>query len=108
MSAAAREVKEETGFLVRVTGFLGMWMDDYGDPRDLETTLNNYFHAVPVGEVDVDLDPKEVDEIGWFSPPSLPTSTAFPGHIPAVLEAWKHEWQSGSTVTTLLGGPDQR
>src|SRR3954454_20950344 len=48
MATAAREAREETGFDVEVTGFLGLWLDRYPDPSDVEypqTTLNAYYHA---------------------------------------------------------------
>ncbi len=47
MMTAAREAREETGFAVEVTGFLGMWLDRYPDPSDpaARVTLNAYYHA---------------------------------------------------------------
>jgi len=46
--AAMREVREETGLPVRVTGLLGMWIDTYAPdgPNADKVTLNIYFHDV--------------------------------------------------------------
>ena len=55
---AEREVLEETGLAVRITGLLGIWMDQYGssdDEADRKTTLNIYYHAVPL-EADPQLE----------------------------------------------------
>jgi ADP-ribose pyrophosphatase YjhB (NUDIX family) len=89
--AAGREVREETGLVVRVGGVLGMWIDTYAPagPDADKVTLNIYFHATPEGLAEVQTDPNEVAEIRWFSADELPHETAFPGHLPAVLEAWR-------------------
>ena len=34
-------------------------------------------------------DPNEVAEIAWFAADELPEPLAFPGHLPAVLRAWR-------------------
>lgn len=90
-AAAAREVREETGLAVRVGGVLGMWIDRYApDGPDADKfTLNIYFHAAAEGTAEPRLDPYEVAEIGWFAPDELPSELAFPGHLPAVLRAWR-------------------
>src|SRR3972149_2271928 len=87
--AAMREVREETGLPVRVTGLLGMWIDTYAPdgPNADKVTLNIYFHAEPLGPADAHADPSEVAEVVWFAPDELPDSFAFPGHLPAVLRA---------------------
>jgi len=89
--AAAREVREETGLTVRVGSVLGMWIDTYAPegPEADKVTLNIYFHAVAEGPAEARIDPNEVAEIGWFAPDELPADVAFPGHIPAVLRAWR-------------------
>jgi ADP-ribose pyrophosphatase YjhB (NUDIX family) len=90
--AAAREVREETGLLVRTGDVLGMWIDTYAPegPDADKVTLNIYFHATPLGSAEVRVDPAEVAEIGWFAPHELPSEIAFPGHVAAVLEAWRN------------------
>jgi len=89
--AAEREVREETGLVVRVGDILGMWIDTYAPegPEADKVTLNIYFHAVVEGPAEERTDPNEVAEIGWFAPDELPEDVAFPGHIPEVLRAWR-------------------
>jgi ADP-ribose pyrophosphatase YjhB (NUDIX family) len=89
--AAAREVREETALEVEVEGVIGMWIDSYapeGDDAD-KITLNIYFHAIVSGSGETHVDPREVAEAGWFAPDQLPEPLAFPGHLPAVLRAWR-------------------
>jgi ADP-ribose pyrophosphatase YjhB (NUDIX family) len=95
-AAAAREIREETGLTVHVGGLLGMWMDRYAPsgPDSEKVTLNIYFHATADGRAAPATDPNEVAEIAWFAPEDLPSELAFPGHVPAVLRAWK-ERQTG-------------
>jgi 8-oxo-dGTP diphosphatase len=96
--AAAREVREETGLVVRVGPVLGMWMDAYAPegPEADKLTLNIYFHATVEGPTDTVCDPNEVAEIGWFAPDALPAELAFPGHVPAVLRAWRESFEVAS------------
>jgi ADP-ribose pyrophosphatase YjhB (NUDIX family) len=99
--AAVREVKEETGLGVMTTGILGLWIDTYAPsgPDADKVTLNVYFHAEAPSSVVPRLDPSEVAEIGWFAPQELPSHLAFPGHIVAVLEAWKRAVAEPSSGT---------
>ncbi len=94
--AAVREVSEEVGLAVRITGFLGMWMDRYGG-EGAETTLNHYFLARPAGGTDLRIDPAESNAADWFAPDALPERIAFPDHARSVLAAW---------LTTVAGGGD--
>jgi 8-oxo-dGTP diphosphatase len=72
IAAAEREVFEEAGLRVRVTGYLGIWIDEYalatsaGD--DAEHVAVAYYHAISTGEATASHDPGEVDELGWFAP----------------------------------------
>jgi ADP-ribose pyrophosphatase YjhB (NUDIX family) len=88
--AAAREVREETGLVVRVGSIAGIWIDDYASegPNTDKVTLNVYFHAEADGD-QTTTDPNEVAEIGWFRPDELPRDVAFPAHVPALLNAWR-------------------
>jgi len=102
--AAVREVKEETGLVVRTTGILGMWIDTYAPtgPDADKVTLNVYFHATPSGSAEPRLDPTEVAEIGWFVPGKLPSPLAFPGHLVEVLRAWRLEVERRSSAPPKL------
>lgn len=103
---AEREVYEETGLQVRVTGYLGVWIDAYADPPapdDAETINVAYYHAVPVGEGGPP-DPAEVSELGWFSWDELPDELAPPETLVRVLSAARASVGNGTSVTAL---PDQ-
>ena len=103
-----REVFEETGLAIRVTGLLGIWMDEYGvsdDEVHRKATLNIYFHAIPVGELRLKLCPDEVLHASWFEPHALPKAVAFPSHIVPVLRAWRGAFLAGETVSALPDRP---
>ncbi len=107
METAVREAREESGFEVEVTGFLGLWLDRYPDPADSEhpnVTLNAYYHG-RAGDQVGSPDPAEASEIGWFEPDSLPREIAFPHHAEAVLAAWREAVKDGRTVTPLPDRP---
>jgi ADP-ribose pyrophosphatase YjhB (NUDIX family) len=100
---AEREIFEETGLLIRVVGFLGIWLDEYPDGGQIaKRTLNIYYHAIPVQPVAPLRDPSEVAEIGFFSAAELPAALAFPAHLPDALEAWKKALADGQLSTPLL------
>lgn len=65
---ALREVREETGLEVRITGFGGIYMDTYG--ANGVTTLNVFYEAAVVGGQLSALD--DVSELAWFAPEALP------------------------------------
>src|SRR5688572_28499746 len=99
---AQREVLEETGLQIRVVGFLGIWLDEYPEAGGaLKRTINIYYHAVPAGLATALLDGVEVVEARFFSASQLPEPLAFPGHVPAALEAWKQAASSGELVTRM-------
>jgi 8-oxo-dGTP diphosphatase len=100
---AQREVFEETGIRIQVVGFLGIWLDEYADGDDGEKrTLNIYYHATPLDLGIGAHDPAEVSEVGFFSAVALPEGLAFPGHVPAALEAWKQAVAAGQLITPLF------
>ena len=107
ITTAAREAREETGFAVEVTGFLGLWLDRYPDPSGTEhpdTTLNAYYCATVRAAVGRP-DEAETSELGWFAPDALPAEIAFPHHAEAVLAAWRAAVKEGRTVTALPDRP---
>jgi ADP-ribose pyrophosphatase YjhB (NUDIX family) len=87
-----RELLEETGLEVRITGLVGMWIDRYGEPppgAPPETTLNIYYAAECVDRREPVVDRAEASDHRWFAPDELPTELSFPGHAAAVLAAWR-------------------
>jgi 8-oxo-dGTP diphosphatase len=108
ISTVERELLEETGLVVRVTGLLGIWLDAYEDEPMRETrkiTLNIYYHAVPVGEISVTPDATEVSDARWFAADTLPQKLAFPRHVLPVLNAWRQAVLAGDTRTPLPDRP---
>ena len=99
-----REVLEETGLRVRLTGYVGVWVDEYADePGDDENEVINvaYYLAEPVGGSEADFDPAEVSELRWFAWDELPAELAPPGTLETVLAAAR----SGSPAPILDRGP---
>lgn len=72
---AKREMKEELGVDVELTGFIGIYTDQYPDQGDMEHTLNIiYSGKIIQGE----LHPADdVDACQWFSLEQLPVNIAF-------------------------------
>ena len=78
---ALREVREETGLEVELTGLLGLWLDECGG----NVTLNVYYLARPLGRrLHVGDD---ADGAAWFAPTALPPRIAFENGRQALL-AW--------------------
>lgn len=94
-ATAIREVLEEVGLDITITGFLGIWMDVYPDQpgtvgdRPIESTLNIYYMARTTHPGHLVIDLSEVSEARYFQRWELPDTLAFPDHIGPVLEAWK-------------------
>ena len=92
---ALREVREETGLEVELTGLLGLWLDDYQG----SITLNVYYLARPlsrrlrVGD--------DADGAAWFAPSALPPRIAFENGRRALL-AWARQ---DDTPLHLRGTP---
>ena len=104
ITTARREALEETGYTIRITGFLGIWLNDYRAPADFgrsKMTLNIYYHAVLVSGPISQLNPTEVEEVAWFAPGNIPEQLAFPDHMTQVLKAWREAFVSGCTQTAL-------
>lgn len=88
---AVREVYEETGISIRISGFYGVWKEpttseDYGD------NICIYFLAEPLEDTNMEPVDKEMSELKWFSYKELPKNIAFESHIPKVLEQWKRSF----------------
>lgn len=86
-ATTVREVEEETGLAVRVTGLLGMWIDGYDDT--VAATLNVYFHAVaddPAAAIARD----ETAAVRWFTAAELAdVPLAFPDHMREAVDRWR-------------------
>lgn len=86
--AAVRELQEETGLDVRITGWVGVFGDRYGGDRG-EHTCNLFWRGV-VDEPDVAAPASDVSELAWFAPDELPADDelAF-ACVPRALRAWR-------------------
>jgi 8-oxo-dGTP diphosphatase len=83
-----REVREETGLDVEITGYLGTWVDVYADdPGQPDGGVINvaYYSAALVGGESGPIDRAEVSEVSWFGWDELPPGLAPPGTLDAVL-----------------------
>lgn len=100
---ARREVREETGLEIELTGLLGLWLDEYGGT----VTLNVYYLARPLGRrLQVGDD---ADGAAWFAPTALPSRIAFENGRQALL-AWaqKDDTPPHLRGTNLAAHPDTR
>jgi ADP-ribose pyrophosphatase YjhB (NUDIX family) len=104
IDAVVRETREETGVAIEVTGFLGIWIDEYADAPapDNDTISVAYYTAIPSGTVETTPEAAEVIEARWFAWNEIPAALAPPGTLRAVLDAW-HE--AGQSSTPLLDRP---
>ena len=86
--AAVRELREETGADVRVTGFLGHVPDTYGAGGD--PTLNCVFTARLVDPAATPVAADDVAELRWFAADELPAreEIAFANTVEA-LRRWR-------------------
>jgi len=91
-AGAVREVYEETGLEVRLTGLLGFYMDRYVYQGEQGVTLNIYFLAEVTGGTELAGD--DAAEIGWFLPDRLPRRIAF-DHVRLVLGDWRRRIAKG-------------
>jgi ADP-ribose pyrophosphatase YjhB (NUDIX family) len=88
--AAAREVLEELGLAVRLTGLVGVYSE-----RGSPVVLVVYAGEVDAGEPRP--DGHEVSEVRRFALDALPEGMAFP-HDRRVLADWKLARQTGSLI----------
>ena len=96
---ARREVLEEVGLEVRVTGFLGMWIDTYGDADPPEITLNIYFLA-ETDHPELARTSAEVEEVGWFRPGDVPSHGLAFDHIDHAIREWVRHQTSSPPAST--------
>ncbi len=94
--AARREVREETGLEVDLTGLLGFYLDRYLYQGEQGVTLNVYFLARVVGGQERAGD--DAAELGWFAADELPARVAFV-HARQVLDDWRR-WDRDERRTT--------
>jgi ADP-ribose pyrophosphatase YjhB (NUDIX family) len=83
-----RELLEETGLVIELGSFAGLWMDVYGGGPDSESTLCLYWAARVVSG---DARPADdVSELRWFAVDELPggDELAFPS-VAEALAAWR-------------------
>ncbi len=90
---AIREVREETGLAVELTGLLGLWMDEYAGG----VTLNVYYLGRPLSR-DLAVG-SDADGAAWFAPDALPRRIAFANGRKALAA-----WATGDTTPLHLRG----
>jgi 8-oxo-dGTP diphosphatase len=78
---AIREVREETGLEIELTGILGLWLDEYAG----SVTVNVYYLARPLTRRLAVGD--DADGAAWFAASALPQRIAFANGRQA-LETW--------------------
>ena len=108
IATAEREVREETGLAVTVTGYIGVWVDEYAtEPGrgDAETINVAYYHAVRAGEDEGSFDAAEVSEVGWFHWDGVPADLAPPGTLETALAAARQLLVETAGVTQLPDRP---
>jgi 8-oxo-dGTP diphosphatase len=88
--AAVREVDEELGLSVQLTGLVGVYSQ-----RDNPVVLVVYAGEIQAGQPRP--DGHEVSEVRWFPLDGLPADMAFP-HDRRVLADWKRAVQAGSLM----------
>jgi predicted GIY-YIG superfamily endonuclease/ADP-ribose pyrophosphatase YjhB (NUDIX family) len=101
-AGAVREVWEETGLEVRLTGLFGFYVDRYGsdgEGAEGEYCLNIYFLAEVVGGQEHPGD--DVTDLAWFTPDELPGEIAF-DHERVVLADWVR-WMEGQGSGRRIG-----
>ena len=70
---ALRELREETGLHVRLTGLVGIFMDTYGPTGD--ATLNVFYSGEVAGGSEA--AGSDASGLRWFAPDEIPDNVAF-------------------------------
>jgi 8-oxo-dGTP diphosphatase len=88
--AALRELREETGLDVRITGWIGVFGDRYGGDRGEHTC--NLFWLGETDEPDAARAASDVADLAWFEPGGIPgdDELAF-ACVPRALRAWRQQ-----------------
>jgi ADP-ribose pyrophosphatase YjhB (NUDIX family) len=98
ITTAERETREETGLIVRVTDFFGIWLGVYDVPDDPEPPkrlMNVVYLAGPVGG-ELTSTP-EAPQAKWFQPDEIPMDRVYPEKHFA-FEAWRSTVPLGKKV----------
>jgi ADP-ribose pyrophosphatase YjhB (NUDIX family)/inorganic pyrophosphatase len=93
---AAREVLEETGLLVEIDGYHGIFFGG-GDPRGVAHVAVFYAHRLGGSLAPGD----DAADTGWFSPEEIPEEIAFEGHRKAIAR-WLTRHREGTAEPSLL------
>lgn len=108
IETAEREVLEETGLRIAVTGYIGVWVDPYADDPgqpDVDVINVAFYHAISVG-VDAEwVDDGEVREVRWFGWDDVPSELAPLGTLTEVLAAARRAHEEGSALAPLPDRP---
>jgi 8-oxo-dGTP diphosphatase len=84
---ARRELFEETGLRITLTGLLGIFMDVYG-PQGQSTMNLCYLARIPAGATPHPAD--DISAVAWFGPDELPPRAALAfHHTGLILDAWR-------------------
>ena len=89
--AARRELREETGYEIRIMGLVGIYPSQY-DAEGQRTLDLIYLAEIVSGE---ERPASDALEIGWFAPDELPADVAFDSG-PASLRDWARTLGSGA------------
>ena len=90
---------------VRVTGYLGHWVDEYlpgsDDGTEPQYCAVSYYHAVPLEIAELRCQANEVSDAQWFAPDELPAELAPPGNGQNIYAAWRDAFLAGRCETPL-------
>ena len=89
-AGVARELREETGLVVRPTRLFGIYMDTYGEDGD--PTMSIKYECEVVGGREQAGD--DAVELGWFGVDEIPENVAFASGRAAV-EDWRRSRRAG-------------
>ncbi|MGW4365710.1 NUDIX hydrolase [Nocardia takedensis] len=97
---AIREVREETGAEIRVTGLHGIWVDPPGSSTSESGAVCIYYRAEMIAMHPI-ADRTETRSLGWFAPEDIPTELAFPGHLREVIDTLRPHAPTSSLDRTV-------